>query len=82
MAVLLALAVLVVVAMGVKVVGQPQFLERQTQVAVAVVGGTILLAQAVLASSLLRFQTQEQQHFLVVLHFLAVLLVVGLRYIA
>jgi hypothetical protein len=45
----LALAVLVVVALAVKVVGQPQFLELLTQVAVAVAGGTILLAQAVLA---------------------------------
>jgi hypothetical protein len=49
MAVLLALAGQAVVALVVKLVGQPQFLERQTQVAGVVAGGTILLAQAVLA---------------------------------
>jgi hypothetical protein len=46
MAELLALAGQVVVALVVELVGQPQFLELQTQVAVAVAGGIILLAQA------------------------------------
>jgi hypothetical protein len=49
MAELLARAGRAVVALVVELVGQPQFLELQTQVAGAVAGGTIPLAQAVLA---------------------------------
>jgi hypothetical protein len=49
MAVLLALAGQAVAVLVVELVGQPQFLERQTQAVVAEAGGTILLAQAVLA---------------------------------